>query len=103
MQVNFNELAAGMMESLLPGSVEDSSSRYEEPDAEGTRPVRRKILRKLFASRVRVGVVFFVSGLSEEANTGAEVPPGGAFVRRRSVMAKVLAIQITLEFIVRIQ
>lgn len=85
MQVSFNEPVGGIIKSVLPGSVVGCNSRYDDPDAEGTTPVRRKTLRRLSASRDRVGRLVDRKSTSE-AKTGAVVPPGGALVRRRSAI-----------------
>lgn len=91
MQVSLSEPEGGINDSVLLEGVEGFNSKYDEPDAEGTRPVRRKTLRRLSASRVRVGRCFEDTSTSE-ANTGAMVPPGGALVRRRSAIVVCLSI-----------
>ena len=48
--------------------------------------MRRKILRSEFGSRIRLRSAAGFSPSIVDRNTGAEVPPGGAFVRRRSVI-----------------
>ena len=39
--MSFKAEDEGIKESLLAGAEDDSSSRYAEPEAEGTRPVLR--------------------------------------------------------------
>lgn len=51
--------------------------------------MRRKTLRRVSASRVRVGLAVVASDVRADVKTGAEVPPGGALVRRRSAIASI--------------
>ena len=67
---------------VLAVSVEGWSSRYADPEADGTSPVCRKILRGVDVDRWRVGRCDSVL----ETKRGADVPPAGALVRRRSAM-----------------
>jgi len=58
------------------------NSRYAEPEAEGTRPVCRKILRGSLAPRMRAGRAVSLGSVKR----GALVPPAGGFMRRRSAI-----------------
>ncbi len=79
----------GGIEAVLAVEVEgeEESSRYAEPEAEGTREVWRNILRSSSGLRVRVGrVERRAEGAREEARIGGWVPPGGGLIRLRSVI-----------------
>ena len=83
-------------EAFEAAGVVGWSSRYAEPEAEGTRPVCRKILRGSLAPRVRVGRA--VS--RESVKRGPLVPPAGGFMRRRSAMVRLLELtkyQLTID------
>ena len=84
-QVSVRELVGGRRLFEPEIGAEGWTSRYEDPDAEATRPVRRKILRRESGSRVRLGLPSGVA--SEDTKTGADVPPGGALKRRLSAIA----------------
>jgi len=81
-QVSLRVEDGGSSEECEPAGVVGWSSRYAEPEAEGTRPVCRKILRGSAAPRVRVGRAVLLGS----AKMGALVPPAGGFMRRRSAI-----------------
>lgn len=86
----------GSSEVCEPAGVVGSSSRYAEPEAEGTRPVWRKILRGSAALRVRVGRVVVLGKMKR----GALVPPAGGFMRRRSAIGEVFKGQVVVNWYV---